>query len=101
MIALYGSWKTFDDQGKWSIYIDPNKICKINLLILVSSHWYVTSLICDILIIKHTVLKYLHNLIAYVTRFSIGWKIGVILCHPTKKSICDVYAQTSHNIQAP
>jgi hypothetical protein len=42
----------------------------------------------------------IYHLIFYVTRFSIGWKIGVILYHP-KKSICDVYAQTSQNTQAP
>jgi hypothetical protein len=36
---------------------------------------------------------YTNNLIFYGTRFSIGLKIGVILCHP-KKSIYDVYVQT-------
>jgi hypothetical protein len=29
-------------------------------------------------------LCFLYHLIFYVTRFSIGWKIGVILCHPKK-----------------
>jgi hypothetical protein len=41
----------------------------------------------------------LYQLIFYVTRFSIGWKNGVILYHPPKKTICDVYAQTSLNTQ--
>jgi hypothetical protein len=31
----YGSSKTFVDQGEWSIYLVPNKMSKINLLILV------------------------------------------------------------------
>jgi hypothetical protein len=44
--------------------------------------------------------NFLYNhLISYVTRFSIGWEIEVILCHP-KKSVCDVYAQTSQNTLA-
>jgi hypothetical protein len=35
MIALIWFIKTYVDQGEWSIYLVPNKICKINLLILV------------------------------------------------------------------
>jgi hypothetical protein len=51
----YGSWKTLVDQGEWSNYLVPNKICKIIMLILVLYHWYVTFWL------SNTVLIYLHG----------------------------------------
>jgi hypothetical protein len=41
----------------------------------------------------------INHLIFHVTHFSIGWKIGVLLCQPKKKSTYDLNAQTSQNTQ--
>jgi hypothetical protein len=38
MIALTLFIKTLVDQGEWSVYVVPNKICKIKSLILVLCH---------------------------------------------------------------
>jgi hypothetical protein len=67
----YGSSKTLVDQGKWLIYLVPDKICKINLLILVLYHWHVTFWL------SNTVLKYLH-IFCYVLLFVFlpCWLVG-------------------------
>jgi hypothetical protein len=55
MIALIWFIKAFVDQGEWSVYLVPNKICKIILLFSVLYHWYVTFWL------SNAALKYLHG----------------------------------------
>jgi hypothetical protein len=50
----YGSSKTYFDQGEWSMYLVPDKLCKFNFLILVLYHWYMTFWL------SNTVLKYMY-----------------------------------------
>jgi hypothetical protein len=54
MIALIWFIKNIVGQGEWSMYLVPNKIRKINLLILFLTHWHVTFWL------SNTVLNYLY-----------------------------------------
>jgi hypothetical protein len=67
----YGSSKPFVNQGEWSIYLVLNKICKINLLILVLCHWYVAFWL------SNTDLEYLHGF-CYILLFVLlpCWLVG-------------------------
>jgi hypothetical protein len=64
-----------------------------------SAHFRDVYLYISALFKQMPLFCYLYHLIFYVTGFSIGSKIGMILCHPNK--ISDVYAKTSQNTQAP
>jgi hypothetical protein len=67
---------------------DPLKRSGVNgVVINVRKHFIIYHIITSLIsafIFFRKVDVFVNHLIFYVTRFSIGWKIGVILCH-TKK----------------